>query len=318
MPIGLSPIPSGVSGRALEGVGASTREGPESGHWGLATVEAEHELSQVDGEVFRSNAMVGSGQTGLEVGKTPMDSGQDIPWVARVSLDLGLMVVAHGSRRLVAGEPIRNDGASLDDIGLDKSCQPLLGGCRDHGKLDPSGALSPDFYGTRTQDLVGCPTSSLSMLGATDVMKRAFSRVAPPSVKRRTRSRDARTSRIERSRPPTMGIGGARSASEAGRWRPAPGEGGRRWRSGGLGRAMPDRPAEAVPALESRRRQRGGVPGNSGVATHDQRDEGLNGSWAAGLEGQGQPLRRRQHRFDDEDAPGPTSGTAGDVLARQP
>ena len=199
MPIGLSPIPSGVSGRALEGVGPSTRGEPESGHWGLATVEAEHELSQIDGEVFRSNAMVGSGQPGLEVGKAPMDSEQGIPWVVRASLDLGLMVVAHGSRRLVAGEPIRNDGASLDDIGLDKSCQPVPGGCRDHGKLDPSGALSPDFYGTRNQDLVGCPTSSLSMLGATDVMKRALSRVAPPSVKRRTRSRDARTSRIEQT-----------------------------------------------------------------------------------------------------------------------
>lgn len=98
-----------------------------------------------------------------------MDSGQDIPWVVRASLDLGLMVVAHGSRRLVAGEPIRNNGASLDDIGLDKSCQPLLGGCRDHGKPDPSGALCPDFCSTRTPDLVGCPTSSLSMLGATDV-----------------------------------------------------------------------------------------------------------------------------------------------------
>src|SRR3990172_10337197 len=101
-------------------------------------------------------------------------------------------------------------------------------------------------------------------------MKRAFSRVAPPRRKDGgARPRDAGKSRIERNGTPAMGIGGARSVSEAGRLE-ASGAGGRRdgsservegrWRIGWL---KPFRPSKGDG-------HRAGGAGASGAA-HEQR-----------------------------------------------
>ncbi len=216
------------------------------------------------------------------------------------------MRLRHGNIARRLGDTVPKGLQIADSLRLREAVEPCR--FRDRSRL---------HFSPRRQATAHLTVGPCSIFGA-NVPKRAFSGVAAPSGKHEgSRSRDARKRRVERSRPPAMGIGRARAGSSARR--------GRRQRAAPAEDCVLERLAggcRIAPVKRSRSSRGGGHRAGVWPARAGRRpwprDGGRKASWAAGSEGQVRPVRRRRQRFDDDKAPGPAAGTAGDVLAGEP
>ena len=66
-------------------LGGQAEQGLERGHGRAASVEPEHELVDIVGQVFDADAVVGAEQPGLEVGEGAVDPRQLLGGVLRIA-----------------------------------------------------------------------------------------------------------------------------------------------------------------------------------------------------------------------------------------
>lgn len=104
-------------------------QGLERGHGRAASIEAEHELVDIMGQVLGADAVMGTQQPGLEIGEGPVDARQLFGGVLRVA-DHGRLVLVATAQGPVGMPAISQDGAARRDRCLGKAGE---GGSRQVG-----------------------------------------------------------------------------------------------------------------------------------------------------------------------------------------
>ena len=95
-------------------LGGQAEQGLERGHGRAASVEPEHELIDIVGQVFGADAVVGAAQPGLEVGEGAVDPRELLGGVLQIA-DHGRPVLVAPAQSPEGVPAIGQDGAARRD-----------------------------------------------------------------------------------------------------------------------------------------------------------------------------------------------------------
>ena len=159
-----------TSGKWSGVLGGQAEQGLERRHGGAASVEAEHELVDIVGQMFDANAVMGAQQPGLQVGEGAMDPRQLLGGILRIA-DHGWPVVVASAQGPEGMPAIGQDHSTRRDRFLGEAGER---GGREVGhdrKPDPAGAVAADLHGTGPDRLlaVALPAAAPPFLHSTDI-----------------------------------------------------------------------------------------------------------------------------------------------------